>query len=43
MRRRIAAWLVCGPVGHALAGVGDVAAALLAARRERSRRRAGAG
>jgi hypothetical protein len=35
MRRRFAAWLVCGPLGHAWAGVADVAAALAAARRAR--------
>ena len=41
MRERIAGWLLCGPLGHAWAGVADVAAALLAARREaRARRRA---
>jgi len=39
MLRRLAAWLVCGPLGHAAAGVADVAAALWAARRERARRR----
>jgi hypothetical protein len=37
--RRLAAWIVCGPLGHAWAGAADVAAALLEARRARVRRR----
>jgi len=37
--RRVAAWIVCGPLGHAWAGVADVAAAVLAARRASARRR----
>jgi hypothetical protein len=39
MLRRLAAWLVCGPLGHAAAGAGDVVAALRAARRQRVQRR----
>jgi hypothetical protein len=43
MRRRLAAWLICGPLGHAWAGVADFAAALAAVRRERARRRSSGG
>jgi hypothetical protein len=39
MVRRLAAWLVCGPLGHAVAGVADVVALVWAARRERARQR----
>jgi hypothetical protein len=38
MLRRLAAWLVCGPVGHGVAGIVDLAAVVWSARRARRRR-----
>jgi hypothetical protein len=42
MRDRLAGWLICGPLGHAWAGVADLVEAVAGARRAaRAARREG--